>query len=428
MSQPAPTPPATPAKPAPAQAAAPKPGAAATAAQTAGGPTPAPGAPKPQPAPAPRGTEQVVVTGFRRVLVASLVLLVILPSLIAGWYLWARASDQYVSTVAFSVRKENAAASLDLLGGLSAFGGTGSASDTDILHDFLRSEDIVATIDGQLDLRDKFARNWPHDWFYAYNPAGTIEDLTDYWRDQVKVDYDNASKLITLRVAAFTAQDARDIAQAAFDESSRTINRLSDIARDDSTRFARAELAKAQDRLTKARQALTAFRMRTQIVDPAADLAGQMGVITQLQSQLAEALVAYDTLRETAQENDPRAVQARQKIEAIRKRIADERDKFGAGGKGPGGESYAQLMAEYERLAVDLQFAEAGYTSAHTALDIAIAEGLKQSRYLVAHIQPKLAEASIVPNRPLTLFLVFSGLLLIWSIMLLIYFSIRDRR
>lgn len=81
---------------------------------------------------------------------------------------------------------------------------------------------------------------------------------------------------------AFTPEDALEIAQAAFDESSRTINRLSDIARDDATRFSRDELEKAQDNLTAARLAMTAFRMRTQIVDPAADLEGQMTVLSSL--------------------------------------------------------------------------------------------------------------------------------------------------
>lgn len=363
-----------------------------------------------------------------KLIALSLVLCVVLPTILSGWYLWNRAEDQYISTVAFSVRKEEATPSVDILGGITQLTGGTTTSDTDILYDFLRSEDIVAKIDRAIDLRSRFSRAWPEDFVFALNPAEPIETLTDYWGRQVQVLYDTSTGLITLKVAAFTREDAYEIAQATFEESSRTINRLSDIAREDATRFARDELAKAQARLTETRQELTTFRMRTQIVDPLADLSGQMGVLNSLQAQLAEELIALDTLRENAGNSDPRVIQAEQKIKAIRARISEEREKFSANGEGPGGENYAQLMAEYEELASDMEFAETAFRSAQTAYDAAVAEAQRQSRYLAAHIQPNVAESSVAPNRPFLLSAIFGILILIWSIMLLIYYSIRDRR
>lgn len=363
-----------------------------------------------------------------KLILLSFLLAVAVPTLFAAWYLWNRAEDQYVSTIAFSVRKEEASPSLDILGGITQLTGGTTASDTDILYDFLRSEDIVARIDEAIDLRGRFSKAWPNDPVFALDPSEPIEELAKYWRRQVRVLYDTSTRLITLEVAAFTREDAYEIARTTFEESSRTINRLSDIAREDATRFARNELNRAQERLTETRQALTAFRMRTQIVDPMADLAGQMGVLNSLQTQLAEALISLDTLRENAQPDDQRVIQADQRINAIRSRMAEERSKFGAVGEGPGGENYAQLMAEYEKLAADMEFAETAFRSAQATFDAAIAEAQRQSRYLAAHIEPKLAEASIAPNRPKLLASVFGILLLVWSIGLLIYYSIRDRR
>lgn len=237
-----------------------------------------------------------------KMILLSFGVLVLLPTLVSGWYLWARAEDQYISTVAFSVRNEEAATSLDVLGGLSKLtgGGSSAASDTDILYDFLRSEDIVARIEQAIELRSKFTKAWPGDPVFALSPSASIEALTRYWKRRVHVLYDTSTRILTLEVSAFTREDAYTVARAAFEESGRTINRLSDIAREDATRFSRSELAKTQDRLTQARQALTAFRMRTQIIDPMADLAGQMGILNSLQAQLAEAIVALDTLRDNA--------------------------------------------------------------------------------------------------------------------------------
>lgn len=364
----------------------------------------------------------------RTLIFGSFLLIVVLPTMVWAWYLWERAQDQYVSTVGFSVRKEEADPTLDLLGGLTQLTGSTSASDPDILYDFLRSQDIVATINDQLDLGRRFSGVYDIDPVFGYDPDGSLEDLTKYWRKQVRVDYDSASKLITLKVMAFTPDDALEIAQAAFDESSRTINRLSDIARDDATRFSRDELAKAQESLTIARQAMTAFRMRTQIVDPEADLEGQMTVLNTLQTQLVEAMVAQDTLRETARDDDPRLSQGQRKIDALKAQIDAERAKFGETGEGPNGESYAEMVAEFEELAADMEFAETTYRAAQSSYEAALAEGQRQSRYLAAHIEPRLPETPLLPNRPGLLLRIFAILLLGWAVLLLFYYSVRDRR
>lgn len=363
-------------------------------------------------------------------LLLSFLIIVVAPSILAAWYLWNRATDQYVSTVGFSVRREDSQpAAGDFLGGLVALGsGSSGASDSDILYQYIRSHDMVDTVDQQLDLRQMFSRAWPRDFVFSYNPDGTIEDLTAFWQRQVQVYYDTSSGLITLNVSAFEPQDAQKIAQAILAASTDKINQLSSIAREDATKLATQELEKTRINLTKARQDMTAYRMRTQIVDPQADLAGQMGVLNGLQAQLAEQLVQHDLLLDNAKPSDHRVTQSQQKIDALRRLIDTERNKFSQAGKGPNGESYAQLMAEYEKLAVDREFAEGAYRSARIAYEAAMADAQRQSRYLATHISPRAAEASTVPNR-LRLLALCAGLLLIgWSIFTLVYYSVRDRK
>ncbi|SIR28239.1 capsular polysaccharide transport system permease protein, partial [Paracoccus thiocyanatus] len=124
-------------------------------------------------------------------ILGSFLLLVLLPSLLWAAYLWLRAEDQYVSTVGFSVRKEESTPAIDLLGGLAPLAGSGgSALDTDILYEYIRSQDMVERIDATLDLRARFSRAWPHDFVFAFDPDDHVEDLTDYWQRQVKVLYD----------------------------------------------------------------------------------------------------------------------------------------------------------------------------------------------------------------------------------------------
>ncbi|MGJ8598296.1 hypothetical protein [Sulfitobacter sp.] len=89
-----------------------------------------------------------------RRLMLSFVLLVVLPLALAMFYLWAIAEDQYGSTTGFTVRKEEGGGATDFLGNLGQFTGSGGASDTDILYEFIQSQGLVEAIDARRNLHD----------------------------------------------------------------------------------------------------------------------------------------------------------------------------------------------------------------------------------------------------------------------------------
>ncbi len=361
-----------------------------------------------------------------RWLLFGFLLLVLVPTCFGAGYLYTRAADQYASTVGFSVRKEEFVSPIEVFGGIADFASSGT-SDADILYEFIRSQEMVRLLDERLDLARRYAlpRN---DVLFRYDPSGSIEDLHAHWDRMVRVVYDPSTGLIDVRALAFSAKDAQDIAQGIFDESARLIDELSAIAQDDTTAFARAELERSVERMKVARERLTAFRSRTQIVDPSADLQGQMGLLSVLEQQLAEALINADLLRETTREGDPRLDQAMRRIGVIEARIVEERRNLGVGsGQGAGGD-YATLLAEFERLAVDRQFAEEAYTSALAAFDQAQAEARRKSRYLAAHIKPTRAETAQYPRRAVLTALIGFFALCGWAILALAIYSIRDRR
>lgn len=360
-------------------------------------------------------------------LIFAFLLMVVLPVTTVWWYLAIKAEDQFASTVAFTVRSEDTNSAADLLGGIGqTFGSSSANSDADILYEFIRSQAIVEAIDERLDLRQFYSEKHSADPIFSFDPDGSIEDLTSYWQRMVRIAYDSSSGLMELRVLAFSPEEARTIAEAIFAESTEMINELSAIAREDATRYAQEDLDLSIERLKTAREALTAFRISSEIVDPNADVQGQVGLLNTLQAQLAEALIEFDLLSGSTREGDPRLEQAARRIEVIEQRVRDERQKFGAGGNGD--DSYAETIAGFERLTVDRQFAEQAYSAALAAFDAARAEANRQSRYLGAYIKPTLAEESEYPNRPLLIGVVAVFAFLIWSISALVYYALRDRR
>lgn len=361
-------------------------------------------------------------------LMVSFLIFVVVPVAAAGWYLYDRAVDQYASSLGFTVRSEDVSSAVDILGSFAPSLGSSGSHDADILYEFIRSQELVKAIDERVDLRSLFSRHAATDPLFSFDPDGTIEDLTAYWDWMLRLSYDTGSGLMEVRILAFEPQEARAIALAVYDVSSEMINALAATAREDSTRYARDELEMGVERLKQAREALTAFRIETQIVDPTADIQGQMGLLNTLQAQLAAALIDLDLLAGVARENDPRLTQAERRIEVIQARIADERQKFGIGGEGPGGENYATTIAEFERLAVDREFAERAYIAALSAYDAARAEADRQTRYLAAYIRPTLAERAEYPQRGMILGIVFLFSFLTWAILSLVYYSLRDRK
>lgn len=355
------------------------------------------------------------------------VLFALLPTLGAAYYLYVFAADQYASKVGFTVRREESGSAMELLGGLTQVSGA-SSSDTDILYEFVQSQELVRAVDASLDLQAIYGKP-EQDRIFRLEEGASIEAMLDYWERMVRIQYDPGAGLIEIEVRAFDPQDAQAIAQELFERSSAMINQLSSIARADVTRYAREELDLAVQRLKAARRALTLFRNETQIVDPTADIQGQMGLLNSLQAQLADALIELDLLATTTNQSDPRAVQARRRIEVIEKRIDEERQKLGVSGTaGEGGGAFADLVGQFESLQVDLEFAEKAYLSALSAHDTAVAEARRQSRYLAAYLEPTLAETPRYPQR--AILLAVTGLMLmgLWTILVLVYYSLRDRR
>lgn len=405
------------------------------------GDAPAAASPPPQAPPGGRPADRRAVSGpgtapparLRRHhwgLILAVLAVVVVPLLVTIGYLFGVARDQYASVTAFTVRQEEGGSASDLLGGLDLFAGAGGSSDADILFEYIQSQELVSIIDDRLDLRAHYQQHWDTDKVFSLWPDASTEDLVWFWKRVVRISYDQAAGLMEIEVRAFDPAYAQAVAREIVTESERMINALSVAARADATRYAQDDLDQALERLKSAREALTAFRTQTQIVDPEADIQGRMGVMNNLQQQLAEALIEFDLLVQTSTRTDPRVEQARRRIEVIRTRIAGERQAFAQGADELGAleEDYPSLISEFERLTVDREYAEETYRAALTALDVARANAIRRSRYLATYIQPTLADSPEYPQRYVLSALVALFLTLGWAILALIYYSIRDRR
>ena len=360
-------------------------------------------------------------------LLFSFLLLVVSPVVVSGYYLIIMAQDQFASTTGFTVRSEETNSAAELLGGITQIVGSSNGGNSEVLFEFIQSQQIVKRIDGKIGLFEHYSADWENDPVFSLWPAASVEDLLWFWKRMVRITYDKGSGLLMVEVRARDPETAQTIAALIVKESEAMINTLNETARRDSMATAQLELDEALRRLVAAREALAGFRARTQILDPLADIQGRMGVLNSLQQQLAQVLIDHDLLVQSTTSTDPRVVQARQKIDAIEARIAEERQDFAAKNVTVDNTDYPALLTQYEGLQVEREFGEQTYRAALTAMDAARANAERQHLYLGTFVSPTFAERAEYPRRVLLLALSAFFALATWAIFALVYYSLRDR-
>src|SRR5947209_19905775 len=103
------------------------------------------------------------------------------------------------------------------------------------------SRAIVADLGGR-DYLEKIYSGGNADFVSRLGNGEDLEDLWRYWKSKVKVNLDTLSGIVTLRVQAFTPEDATRIAQDIVALSEKLVNDVSHRSRSDSVEHDVAEV------------------------------------------------------------------------------------------------------------------------------------------------------------------------------------------
>lgn len=359
----------------------------------------------------------------------SFALLVAAPTMTAGAYLYGFAADQYASRTAFSVRSNEGPTPIDFLGGLSNMQ-TGTASDTEVLYEFIRSQQMVEILQERFDFEKVFNLD-EKDFVFSLGKDRSIEDVVDYWNRMSDVSFDGGSSLLQFEVRTFDAESAQAIATAVLDESTRLVNALSREARRDSVSVASEVLKEAEDRLRAVQRRVRSFRDVEQAVDPSIQARAALGLVAALEEELARVRIELDSQLELVGERSPRIAVLRQKILSLEKQLQEERARIGGGVSAVGSENARPLsdrLGDFEEIEIELEFARNAYLSALSAFEQAQIDARRQARYLSPHVAPTRSEESQYPQRSLILFTIFLIFLVTWTVALLIAYNVRDKR
>jgi capsular polysaccharide transport system permease protein len=320
--------------------------------------------------------------------------LVVIPTALSALYTGVLATPRYVSEAQFVVRglSTNHASGLEAL--FRTFGISRAVDDTNIVENYVLSRDAAKALEKRLPLRAMFMRR-DIDWiarFPRFWETDTDERFYKYYLDRVSVVQDSLKGISTLKVVAFSAEDARKIATELLALAEDLANRLNMRAQNDSVGSAEDHVASAERDVVAAQAVLTDFRNKDLLVDPGKNSESQLGTITALSMEFAKTNAA---MRETSLSaaSSPMIAALRAKADALQERIVVERAKL-AGSD----EALAGKVSEYERLTLNRDLADKTLSAAIESLELARQDARRQLIYVEQIVAPNLPDESTEPN------------------------------
>ncbi len=352
------------------------------------------------------------------------VLMVVAPTLGAIVYYGLIASDVYVSESRFLVRSPQHQAPSGLVGQLLQSSGLTphSQDDTYSVRDYILSRDALKELDEKLDVRKSFSNPEvdPIDRFPGLSWNRTFEKLYLYYGKHVGVDYDPVSSISVLTVRAFSAEDAYKINQSLLDMSEHLVNTLNDRSRRDLISFADNEVKIASDKAKDAALALLTYRSSHAVFEPDKQAALQLEGVAKIEQELVSTEAQLAQVRKLSPDN-PQIRALNSRAESLREAIAAEASKV-TSARG----SFSARAPNFERLALDVEFADKQLGVALAALESARAEALQKQLYLETLVQPNLPDKAMEPKRFRSMFTVLIISLVGWAVASILIASVRE--
>ena len=361
--------------------------------------------------------------GFLRIIHSLGFYTVVLPTLLAGIYYGLVASDIYISESRLVVRSPQQQVSNSISAMLQGAGLSNASDDTYIVHDFILSRDALKKLNEQFHLDQAFAskdvdlisRFKGLDWW-----NGSFEALHRYYQKRVTVDVDSASSIATLKVSAFTAEDAYRINEKLVEMSEDLVNQINERARQDMIRFAAAEVEIAENKAKAAALAVSKYRNLKSIFDPEKQSPLQLQLIAKLQDELISTKMQLDQIRALSADN-PQIPSVQKKMSSLQQVIKEETAKVAGGGHSLSSES-----AEYERLALEREFASKLLMIELTSLEQARNEAQRKQIYLGRIVEPGKPDYAVEPRRIRSVFAIFVVGLIAWGIFSILLAGVRE--
>lgn len=351
-------------------------------------------------------------------------LTVAVPTMLATLYFGLMASDVYVSESRIVVRSPDRQVATGLGALLKGAGFSRAQDDSYTVRDYVLSRDALKEIDDTLSVGKSFASDSVDrvSRFGGLDFDTSFEALHRYYQKKVDIQQDSASSITTLTVRAYTAQDAQSINQKLLELSEGLVNRLNERGRQDLISSAATEVADAEKKSKAAALALSVYRNAKGVVDPERQATVQLQQVAKLQDELIATKTQLAQLKAFTPQN-PQIPALQTRASTLQAEMAAESTKVTGGAL-----SLANKAAEYQRLALEREFADKQLASALASLEQARSEAQRKQVYIERIAQPSLPDIALEPRRLRSIVATFVLGLVAWGILSMLLAGVREHQ
>ncbi|EAJ6219625.1 capsule biosynthesis protein [Campylobacter coli] len=333
------------------------------------------------------------------------------------------AADRYVSTITMSVKSTTG--STQASGVLSLLTATSNTSeDIKFLQGYIESLDMLKILDEKIHLKELYNEQYI-DLFFSLSSSSSIESYLKYYQNRVKVHVDDKTGLLNVEVEGFTPESAHLIAKTIMQESDKFINEISHKAAREQMAFAEEELVKYKERYQKAQNDLIAFQNKYGVFDPLKQAEAKAGLVTQLESDIAQREAKLLTMQSYMNDHAPEIVTLKAEITALKKQLVKERSKISADNSS---QKLNDLAAKFQDLTIEAGFAQSAYEAALKAYESARIEALRKIKQLVIVQTPDVPQSAKYPEKIYNILTAFIVLSLIFGVIKFVKMIIEEHK
>ncbi|EGK8182159.1 capsule biosynthesis protein [Campylobacter coli] len=333
------------------------------------------------------------------------------------------AADRYVSTITMSVKSTTG--STQASGVLSLLTATSNTSeDIKFLQGYIESLDMLKILDEKIHLKELYNEQYI-DLFFSLSSSSSIESYLKYYQNRVKVHVDDKTGLLNVEVEGFTPESAHLIAKTIMQESDKFINEISHKAAREQMSFAEEELVKYKERYQKAQNDLIAFQNKYGVFDPLKQAEAKAGLVTQLESDIAQREAKLLTMQSYMNDHAPEVVTLKAEIAALKKQLIKERSKISADNSS---QKLNDLAAKFQDLTIEAGFAQSAYEAALKAYESARIEALRKIKQLVIVQTPDVPQSAKYPEKIYNILTAFIVLSLIFGVIKFVKMIIEEHK
>jgi capsular polysaccharide transport system permease protein len=331
--------------------------------------------------------------GRLRAILLGLALFTGLPTVFAAVYFGLFATRFYVSESKFVVETNEHPAGPILESVMaSPFGGI-SVNDLLMVKEYIISREAMKRLNEEHGFLDVY-RDAGIDWLTRLSADDSLEEAFDFYKDLVQVTADPQAGVGRIEVRAPTAELARRYSAAVLAYSEEVVNRLSERSMDDRLEFAKAEVAKAEERLLFARLSLGDLQRSANEFNPIESVSGVVTIRMEMESELARTRAELDATEAILQPGAHQLVLLRNKVASLERQVELSRARVVSEETNALGES----AASFEAAAFEKEFAEQAFESALEFLELTRIDAAQKSRYLAVLVPPSVPDEPIYPD------------------------------